>query len=85
MLKTIQRRLSAPESKIGRFLVRVVGVITLAISAIGASLDYIHAIPHDWFPEWVKITIVICGVLSVVIGKLTVHPDYEKPKPPSAQ
>jgi hypothetical protein len=80
-MKTIIERIKAPETKVGKFLVWVFGYLILIISAVGQYAEYLGVIPHDWIPAQVKTTIVICSLISLVIGKLTKDPNYQKPQP----
>jgi hypothetical protein len=78
-MKTIIERVKAPETKIGRFLVWIGGVLVLVISAVGQYAEFLGVIPHDWIPTYVKQAIVICSLISLVIGKFTKDPNYVKP------
>lgn len=82
-MKTIIDRVNAPETKIGKFLVRITGYVVLIISGVGAFLECVTVIPHDWISQDIKTAIVVCSLLSVVIGKLTKDPRYEKPTTPA--
>jgi hypothetical protein len=78
-MKTIIERVKAPETKVGKFLVYIFGVLVLVISAVGQFVEYLGLIPHDWIPPQVKTAIVVCSLVSLVIGKLTKDPNYQKP------
>jgi hypothetical protein len=78
-MKTVISRLRARNSRLGRILVRISTLLFLLPSAIGGSLEYLKFIPEHWFPSWVKVTIVVCGVLGAAIGQMTQDPKYTKP------
>jgi hypothetical protein len=78
-MKKIIERVKAPETKVGKFLVWIGGILILVLSAIGQYAEYLGMIPHDWIPTEIKQLIVICSLISLVIGKLTKRPEYNKP------
>jgi len=64
-------------SKLGKVFHIWVSSILLLTSAIGAANEYLAVIPPDFIPQWLKTTIVISGVSSYVIGKLTKKDDVK--------
>lgn len=78
IINKVKDQVEAPESKFGKFLVRITGYVVLIISGIGAFLEYVTIIPHDWISQEIKTTVVVCSLLSVAIGKLTKDPKYNK-------
>jgi hypothetical protein len=79
-MKNLIERIKAPETKVGRFLIWIGGVLVLVISAIGQYAEYLGMIPHDWIPPEIKTIVVCCSLLSLIIGKLTKQPEYGVPK-----
>ena len=77
-MKDLIERIKHPETPLGKFLVWIAGVLVLVISAIGQYAEYLGVIPHDWIPTEIKQAIVICSLISLVIGKLTKDPKYNK-------
>jgi hypothetical protein len=69
---TLKERLEAKESKFGTMLKTWVTYLFATIAALGATLEFAQLIPHDWIPQWLKVTIVIAALVSRVAGKLTV-------------
>lgn len=70
---TIQERLKAKETKVGRFLKREVTIILAICSIVGGANEYLAMVPADWIPMWVKTLVPIAGLISFVSGKLTVE------------
>ncbi len=73
----LKQRWNAKCSKVGAIFHTWITFTLLFVAAISELLDYITILPADWsIPDWLKISIVIAGIITRVIGKMTV----EKPK-----
>jgi hypothetical protein len=68
----LKERLKAKETKLGKIFKTWVAYGLAFISALGACLEYVQAIPGDWVPSWLKITILISSLIARVGGQLTV-------------
>jgi len=69
---TLQERLKAKETKLGKIFKTWVAYGLLAVSALGTSLEFINAVPGDWVPQWLKVTVLIASLIARVGGQLTV-------------
>lgn len=69
---TLQERLKAKETKLGKIFKTWVAYTLAGIGALGACLEFVQAIPGDWVPQWIKISILIASLIARVGGQLTV-------------
>ena len=72
---TIKERINAPSTKLGKLLQKWVSGFLLFCGALGAANEYLSLLPSDFIPTWIKVSVVVAGVISFVAGKLTVQTD----------
>jgi len=59
-------------SKIGRIFHTWIAGFFGVCTTLGMANEYlVKYIPSEWIPDWVKITIIIAGLISFVGGKST--------------
>lgn len=75
---TFRERLKAKETKLGKILKTWIAGILLLCSTLGAANEYLAILPPDFAPVWLKTLVVISGIISFVVGKLTVEKDGQK-------
>lgn len=68
----LQERLKAKETKLGKIFKTWVAYGLAAVAALGACLEFLEAVPSDWVPKWLKVTILIASLIARVGGQLTV-------------
>jgi hypothetical protein len=69
---TLKERFLAEETKLGHILkVWITGLLAI-LSILGGANEYLAMVPPDFIPQWLKISVVVSGVISFVAGKLTV-------------
>jgi len=69
---TLQERLKAKETKLGKIFKTWVAYGLLIITGLGASLEFIQAVPGDWVPQWLKVAVLIASLIARIGGQLTV-------------
>lgn len=70
----LKQRWKAKSSKVGKIFHTWITFSLLFIAAISELLDYITILPADWnIPDWMKLSIVIAGIVTRVVGKMTVE------------
>lgn len=69
--RNIKETWTAEESKFGKALKNWGGKGLLFIGAIAEFSSELGAVPPEFVPKWLRMTIFACGFVSFVAGKMT--------------
>ncbi len=69
---TLRERLTAEETRFGRFLKNQVTGFLLLCSVFGGANEYLALVPADFIPQYIKTGVIIAGLISYTVGKLSV-------------
>ena len=75
MLSKLQATWQAEESKLGKFLKYIIGYLSILAGVIGEAASTYLPLFNGFVPEWLSHALVVVGLLSYIIGKLTKKED----------
>jgi hypothetical protein len=73
---SLVERWNAEETKLANLFKKLI----LLCGILGGANEYIGTLPTDWIPQWVKITVLVAGIIGFAGAKMTIKQPAANPQ-----